>query len=140
MLERNEAKNRTVLDDSAAPLLAHDSNHEGCQLMPSEEINLELLPQGIAGKVFHGTGLGIGPVVEEDVHPSSGVFQRLIERTLDGIRIRKVEQERRETLVPKSIHILWLTSSGNDSVSTLLEFDCCVIANAGGASGNKDVA
>ena len=54
------------------PLLAHQRDDLPRQLVPAEEIGLELFAQHVGRQVLDGAGLAIGAVVEQRIDASAG--------------------------------------------------------------------
>ena len=57
------------MDDAAMALRAHHRHDAAGQIVPAEDIRLELLAQRRDRQVLDGAGLRIGAVVEERVEP-----------------------------------------------------------------------
>ena len=72
--DRRQAEDRRAVDDAAMALRAHDRDDAPGQIVPAEEIGLELLAQRVDRQVLDRAGLGIAAIVEERVEPAAGAL------------------------------------------------------------------
>ena len=68
----DEAEHRGVEDDPAVPLPPHHRDHPPGQVVPAEQVGLELGAKQRRVEILQRAGLGIGAVVEQRVEPAAG--------------------------------------------------------------------
>ena len=69
----DDAEHRRAHDDAAMALPAHRRDDAPRQIVPAEEVRLELRAQHVGRHVFERAGLGVGAVVEERVERAAGL-------------------------------------------------------------------
>ena len=74
-------------------LSPHHGDDAGCQVMPAEQIGLELETQHVGRKVFDSAGLTIGAIVEERVYAAAGARENGVDESLDRLRLGVVHQQ-----------------------------------------------
>ncbi len=65
------------------PCRPHDGDHPPRQIVPAEEIRVELSPQHVRREILDRPGLAIGAVVEQRVERSTGSRQHLAHQSVD---------------------------------------------------------
>lgn len=81
------------MDDAAMTLTAHHRHQTAGQVMPAEEIRLELLLERRNGQVLDGAGLSVGAVVEQGIELAARAFQNRCNQRLNGCGFAIVEVE-----------------------------------------------
>lgn len=63
------------MNDPATALAAHHRHEPAGQVVPAEEIGLELLAQGGHRQILDRARLRIGAIVEQSIDPAAGPLQ-----------------------------------------------------------------
>lgn len=79
------------MDQATMALAAHHRHEASGQVVPAEEIGLELLPQCRNRQVFDGARLCMGAIVEQGVEAPACSFQHRCHKGGDRLRLAVVE-------------------------------------------------
>ncbi|MNV41915.1 hypothetical protein D3C71_1335690 [compost metagenome] len=134
----HQAEDRGAVDDTTMTLRPHQRDDLAGQLVPAEEIGLELDAQHVRRQVLHRSRLAIGAVVEQRVDLSAGAgrhgFHQLVDRILLGI----VEDKSLDAIGFDCGQILRLSHRCENAPAIRLQCPCRISAYAGGTAGDDD--
>ena len=119
------------------PLPSHDRDDLTGQFMGTEQVRLELLPQGIPGKIFHRASLTISTVAEKCIQGPACLLENLRDRTGDRIIGGEVQQEGLHPFPPQTGHILLTPGRCKDPVPPFLESTGHTHPDPGRTAGNQ---
>src|SRR5262249_7281399 len=122
------------------PLPAHHRDDAAGELVPAEEVGLELVANQVGGHVLDGAGLGVAAIVEERVETAVGAPENVAERRLDGAGVGQIEPEGLEPLVLEPLAVVGVARRRKDAPTTQLQPLRSGEADAGRATGNENRA
>ena len=134
----DKAEDRRAHDDAAVTLAAHDRDDAAGQLMPAEEVRLELRAEHRCRNVFQRARLRIGAVVEERVEPAARRREHRIGGGGDGILLGIVEVEGVESFRLQRGDVLRLAGGGEDAPAARLHAERGAAADPARAAGDED--
>ena len=118
---RNEAQDRGALDDAAMPLRPHHRDHPPGQIMPAEEVGLELGPERIDREILDRTDLAVAAIVEQRVAASAGGRHSRVEECGDAAGVGVVEPKGFDAVVAERCDVFFGTGGGYDIPALGLE-------------------
>ena len=81
------------MDDAAFAIGAHQRHEAAGEIVPAENIGLELFCQKLARDVFHGTGLAVSAIVEQRIKLAVAGFRDIFDQFLNGFGLGVIEIE-----------------------------------------------
>jgi hypothetical protein len=121
-------------------LCAHDRNHLPGQVVPAEQVGLELGAQCLAGQVLDRAGLAVGAVIEQCVQRAAGQREGFAETLGDAGRVVEVEPNGQQTFVGESCHVPRPSGGGDHLPAAPCQGLGAGVADTAGAPGNQDAA
>ena len=118
------------MDDPALALSAHDGNDAPGQVMPAEEVRLELLPQGLDWQIFNCPGLRVGAVVVECAERAAGAVENCIDQRRDRLRLAVIEIEGFDAVSLQCGDIFRLSRGGENAPAVSLQGAGAIRADA----------
>ncbi len=90
---RDQPEHRGALDDAPLSLRPHRRDHAARQVVPTDDIGLELSAQHLGRHVLDGAGLAISPVIEQCIERAVRRREHMVRGCGDRLRLRIVEIE-----------------------------------------------
>ncbi len=137
ILHGHQAEHGAVLHDPPLARSQHGGQHLTNEVVPAEQVGVELFPERLGGEILQGTRLAIGTVVEQTVEAAPGQGQRLCRPALYAGGVGEIQLHRQEPLLLQQGDVLGLAGRGNDGEAVGAERLGGGEADAAGAAGDK---
>jgi len=137
VFHRDESEHRAVLHDPPVTLPAHHRKHSAGELVPAEEVRLELLAQHVGAQVLDRTRLTVRAVVDERVESPLRPLQRRFHPRADRLAVVEVEPQRLETEAREPLDIGLLACRGEHPVAACPQTQRDALADAARAARDQ---
>ncbi|BAN69556.1 hypothetical protein EBS_1677 [endosymbiont of unidentified scaly snail isolate Monju] len=133
----DQPEHRAVVDDASAAGGAHHRDGQAGELVPAEQIGLQLRQQGLAREVFDRAGQAPGAVVEQAVEMAPGELHGLLEPRLHAVRVVEVEAHCLQPLRAQPGLVVGAACAGDHRPAPPLQAMCHMVADAAGAARDQ---
>ncbi len=118
---RNEAEHGGALHDPPPSVSPHGRNDPPREIVSSDHVHLELVPQGMGWDVLDRSRLTVGGVVEKGIEAPACTAQGFLGAGGDRVRIGKLEVQRFEPiLLGQTLQVIRLAGGGQDAPAARL--------------------
>lgn len=140
ILHGHQPQHRAVLHDAPLAGRQHGRQQLANEVVPAEQVGVELLAQRLGGQILQRAGLAVGAVVEQAIQAATGQCLRLGRAPLYAGLVGQVQLDGQQTQLAQLRHVLGLAGGGDDGVTVLAERLGGGQADAAGAAGDQNEA